>query len=117
MSEKLVNKDFVFSIADAENVECIFKGKGSSLLLIFCDWSEQIWRIEFTEVIAFSWNLDELFYREIHEDYVCEVENSDWIKKYKEIGEPVEKHKHYKFCFNAYGILDVIFEDIKISNE
>jgi membrane-associated PAP2 superfamily phosphatase len=117
MSEKLVRKDFDFTIADAENVECVFISKGSKLLLKFEDWSKQIWKIEFAEVMAFSWNLDELNYRKIHDDYVYEVENSNWIKKYKEIDEYVEKHKHLKFCFNADGVLDVIFEDIKINKE
>lgn len=113
MSEKLILKNLECSTADAENIETIFSG-GAMLLVKFQDWAEQHWKIKFSEVLAFSWNSEELNYRKINDDCVYEVQNSDWISRYKNIGEPIETLKHYKCCFNAYGILDVIFEEIKI---
>lgn len=50
------------------------------------------------------------------DDCVYEVVNSNWLLKYKEVevAEIIENHEHYKFCFNAYGILDVIFDEMKV---
>lgn len=115
MSEKLVIKNLEFSTADAENIETFFID-GSMLGLRFLDWREKAWQVEFSEVVAFSWNRDEVVHKDLDDDRVYEVTESDWVKKYREIGgvENVENYKHYKFCFNAWGILDVIFEEMKV---
>ncbi|MEP6903458.1 MAG: hypothetical protein ABJA66_17155 [Actinomycetota bacterium] len=118
MSEKLVIKNLGFSTADAENIETFFFN-GSTLWLKFFDWREQVWRVEFSEVVAFSWNQEEVEHQELRDDCVYEVKDSDWLGKYRKIGTIgiIDKYKHYKFCFNAYGILDVIFEEMKVIND
>lgn len=115
MSEKLVRKNLEFSTADAENIETFFFN-GSELWLKFSDWRVQTWKVEFSEVVAFSWNQEEVEYRDLSDDCIYEVINSNWLEKYKEIEtvENIQSRKHYKFCFNAYGVLDVIFEEMKV---
>ncbi len=116
--EYLVLKNLKFSTADAENPE-IFFFNGTTLWLKFFDWREQVFRIEFSAIVAFSWNQEEVDHKEMSDDCVYEVQNSNWLKKHKEIGTVwnIENYKHYKFCFNAYGILDVIFEEMKVIDD
>lgn len=59
MSERLVLKNLNFSTADAENIETSFFA-GSTLWMRFLDWQEQKIQVEFLNVIAFSWNQEEL---------------------------------------------------------
>ena len=113
MSEKLFLKHLGFSTADAEKV-AIFFSSGSILRLKFLDWQEQKIQVEFSDVIAFSWNQEEPNHKRMSDDCVYEVINSSSLLKYKEIPEDFEKYKHYKFCFNACGILDVIFDEMKV---
>src|SRR6476620_5669503 len=115
MSEKLVIKNLEFSTADAENIETFFFDC-STLRLKFFDYCERLVLVEFSEIVAFSWNQEEVEHKELSDDRVYEVINSDWLRKHKDIGtvNNAEKCKHYKLCFNAYGILDVIFEEMKV---
>ncbi len=118
MSEKLVIKNLGFSTADAENIETFFFN-GSTVWLKFFDWREQVWRVEFSEVVAFSWNQEEVEHKALRDDCVYEIINSQWLRKHKEIGTvgSIDNYKHYKLGFNAYGILDVIFEEMKVIND
>ncbi len=115
MSEKLVWKNLEFSTADAENVELFFFD-GTSLLLKFMDWQGQAFRVEFSEVIGFSWNEEELEHKQMKDDCVYEVINSSFLEKHKIIGNIYNSayHKHYKICFNTCGILDVAFGEMKV---
>jgi len=117
MSEKLVRKNLEFSTADADNIETFFFN-GSNFLLKFFDWREQVWRVEFSDVVAFSWNREEIEHKDLDDDCVYEVIESDWLKKQREVGTVgnIENYKHYKLCFNAYGVLDVIFAEMKVIN-
>ena len=114
MFERLKVKNLNFSTADAENIETYFVG--STLRLKFSDWQEQKIEVEFSDVIAFSWNQDEFDHKQMSDDCVYEVADSNWLLKYREVEatEIIENHKHYIFCFNANGILDVIFDEMKI---
>ena len=114
MSERLKVKNLSFSTADAENIETYFAC--STLRLKFSDWQEQKIQVEFSDVIAFSWNQEEIDHKRMSDDCVYEVTDSNWLLKYREVeaAEIMENYKHYKFCFNANGILDVIFDEMKI---
>lgn len=115
MAETLVKQNFEFSTTDAENIEVFFFGV-TDLVVKFEDYQNESWRIKFSEVVSFSWNLEELIYPEIDDEFVYEVKESALISHYKLKGEPTEKLKHYKLCFNAYGILDVVFEEMKVES-
>ena len=115
MSEKLVVKNLGFSTADAEKVEISFF-EGSTLRLKFLDWQEQTIQVEFLDIVAFSWSQEDIHHRQISDDYIYEVLNSNWLLKYREVeaAEIIENHKHYKFCLNCCGNLDVLFDEMKV---
>jgi hypothetical protein len=85
-------------------------------LLKFSDWQGQEFQVEFTEVIGFSWNEEELEHKKMKDDCVYEVVNSALLEKHKAIGNiyNASAHKHYKLCFNAHGILDIAFVQMKV---
>lgn len=118
MAERLVSKNLTFSTADAENPE-VFFFNGTTLWLKFTDWQGQVFRVEFSEVVAFSWNQEEVDHKELSDDRIYEVQDSNWLKKHKELGTVgnIENYQHYKFCFNEDGILDVLFEEMKVIDD
>ena len=90
--------------------------ESDSLKVKFLDYRESLVEIEFLQVIGFKRNPEELENPKLSDDCVYEVINSKWIEEYYKLNEPVSKHKHYKLCFNACGILDVLFVELKIIN-
>jgi hypothetical protein len=98
--------DLGFSTADAEQVQLEFNG--CNLSIRFIDWQEQPKTHIFIEVLGFSWN-DELDNPSIRDDVTYIVSDSDWLRSQCELSnEEVEQYIHYKLCFNACGVLDVI---------
>lgn len=115
MSEKLVSIDLGFSAADAEKQEVHFKD-GTTLCLKFCDWQEQSVVVEFFEVVTFSWNEEEIEHYKSMDSKVFEVKGSAWLKKHKNFGTiPNDKFRHFKLYFDGWGVLDVIFEEMKVT--
>ena len=74
----------------------------------FTDWQEQPRSHRFAATIAFRWD-DELDTSEIRDDACYIVEPSSWLQRQADLAnEPAERFVHYKLCFNACGVLDVI---------
>ena len=99
------------STADAEEVELRFAS--GDLTLAFVDWQETPRKIVFHEVLGFRWQ--EFDQREVGEhgpirdDTTYEVLQSSWRDRQAELqGERADEYVHYKLCFNAAGVLDVL---------
>jgi hypothetical protein len=95
------------STADADNVDLHFDG--SDLVLSFVDWQEVPRQLIFHDVLAFRWqDFDETG---IRDDATYEVLESEWLAQQADlqgVKAAVENYTHYKLCFNAAGVLDVL---------
>jgi hypothetical protein len=95
------------STADAEGVEMHFDG--GDLVLSFMDWQEVPRQLIFREVLAFRWqDFDETG---IRDDTTYEVLESEWLAQQADlqgVNADLGNYAHYKLCFNAIGILDVL---------
>jgi hypothetical protein len=104
-SAGLVQVDIGVHTADAEDVQVHFSS--GELVLSFVDWQEQPRRKVFADVLAFRWQ--EFDEESIRDDVVYEVERSDWLARQARLqGVPGDDYVHYKLCFNACGMLDVL---------
>lgn len=104
MNYKTINLGF--STADAEGIQLNFDG--SNLHLKCTDWQEKPVSYTFENVLAYKWGQgvepDIPRYDECYE-----VESSDWLLRETELASVHrEDYMHYKLCFNACGILDVL---------
>ena len=102
-----------FSTADGERIELQFVG--GEIRFSFADWRGQIIRFAISDVRAFSW-LEELDVPEIRNDCIYEVLESDLIEKYcawNAISRD-DGYRHFKFCFNAAGIFDVLCKGVTV---
>src|SRR5262245_19326761 len=95
-----------FSTADAEDVTLAFDR--TELHLIFRDWREETVEHTFKDVLAFKWD-GELSIDTIRDDTCYEVIDSSWLEEQARLqGENQTRFTHYKLCFNACGVLDVL---------
>ncbi len=93
------------STADAESVA--LQHDGSDLVLTFVDWQERTIRHEFEEVLAFKWGQDTGGAPRDDQTYI--VEGSEWLAHEAGLAEESpDRFVHYKLCFNAVGVLDVL---------
>ena len=99
--------DLGFPTADAENVRLSYAS--GDLTMQFTDWQEQTRSVRFEEVLGFAWQ-DELDNSEIRDDVCYRIAASPWLARLLELtGEPnPNEFSHYKLCFNACGVLDVV---------
>src|SRR5687768_10754468 len=106
--------DLGFSTADGESSDLRFVG--GDIQFSFVDWREQ--RVQFTaaDVRGFSW-LEELDVPRIRNDVVYEVLDSDLIRKYCawNVMRPEDGYRHFKLCFNAAGVFDVLCKTITLA--
>lgn len=98
-----------FSTADAENPEILFFG--DSLRVRFKDWQERIVVVIFDHVIAYSWDDGDASVEHGHrDDCAYLVLGSPWLARHRTAEnlrvEP--ETKHFKLCFNAIGVLQVL---------
>jgi hypothetical protein len=95
------------STADADNIDLHFDG--ADLVLSFVDWQEVPRQLIFRNVLAFRWqDFDETG---IRDDTTYEVLESEWLAQQADlqgVKAAVENYAHYKLCFNAVGMLDVV---------
>ena len=99
--------DLGFSPADGEGVA--FQFSGGNIECTFTDWREQRVRFTVSDVIVFSWQEDNEA-PDIRDDSTYEVRNSEIVSRYRSkglIGQD-EQYRHFKICFNAVGVLDVV---------
>jgi hypothetical protein len=102
-----------FSTADAERPELEFVG--GDVQFSFVDWQEKRVRLMASDVRAFSW-LEELDVAGIRNDATYEVLESDLIQKNLDwnVILPSDGYRHFKLCFNAAGVFDVLCKSISI---
>lgn len=105
-----------FSTADAENV-CLNYALGD-LVLQFNDWKEAPVCVAFREAIGFRWN-DELDDPEHRDDATYRVHDSPWLADQLRLGSTPDPQDftHYRLCFNACGVLDVLARRLELITE
>jgi hypothetical protein len=105
--------DVGFSTADGERPE--FHFAGGDIRFSFVDWREQPVRFEASDVRAFVW-LEELDVPGIRDDVTYEVLDSELIGKCLALNviRPEDGYRHFKLCFNAAGVFDVVCKSITV---
>jgi hypothetical protein len=106
-----------FSTADAEAP--ILAYDQGILHVRFRDWREREVIFTFGDVSAFSWDDGDAAWSDAHRDdsaYI--VVGSEWLRKHMDVGTIAasEGHRHYKLCFNAVGVLQVIASGLLVSD-
>ena len=109
MPESFEPLNMPFSTADAELPLLTYED--GHLRVTFLDWREQDVILRFQGVAAFSWDGGDALCSDAHRnDTSYTVAGSDWLHKLLGLGEITasEGHRHFKLCFNAVGVLQVI---------
>jgi hypothetical protein len=114
MVEEARRIDPGFSTADAESVSLLLRKRTG--ILEFTDWREHLVKVTLENVVALKWQEADSSGPEDRDDLPYEIANSEWLRKHlaQHIVAETEGHKHYKFCFNAAGILEVICSGIRV---
>jgi len=104
-----------FSTADAARPVLGFER--GELRVMFQDWREQTVRLLFHDVVGFSWDDGDAAVDPRHRDdasYI--VVGSEWLQRHRAVGAlpPQEQHHHFKLCFNAAGVLQVLAAGLEI---
>jgi hypothetical protein len=107
--------DLGFPTADGERPEIQFVG--GNIRFSFIDWNETLVEFVASDVRAFSW-IEELDIPELRDDVAYEVEESELIQKYYSwnTASPKDGYRHFKLCFNAAGVFDVMCKSITVVN-
>jgi hypothetical protein len=101
-----------FSTADAESVEVHLVDE--NLEVRFLDWRKRPVQLRFPGVVAFRW--DPLAVEGApRDDEPYEVLESPWVASLVAENQCGER-RHFKLCFNAASVLDVVAEDIRVSS-
>jgi hypothetical protein len=103
-----------FSTADAEHLEVDYRD--GDLKLRFVDWRDKSVSIRFPSAVAFRWQVAANLPSDIRDDESYEVLNSHWLAELSQLGATEAQHRHYKLCFNAEGILDVISDVLEVTD-
>jgi hypothetical protein len=103
-----------FSTADAESVSLLLKRRTG--ILEFTDWREEKVRVILENAVGLKWQEVDSSEPEDRDDTSYEIVNSEWLREHlaQHVVEEKEGHKHYKFCFNAVGVLEVICSGIRV---
>ncbi|MEK6258920.1 MAG: hypothetical protein AABP62_09925 [Planctomycetota bacterium] len=107
-----------FSTADAD-YPAIVSERGC-LRVTFRDWREELVTLLFHDVVAFSWDDGDAVVNAGHRDDCCYiVHDSPWLARHHEVGTvmPTEALQHFKLCFNATGVLQVLASKLEIPVE
>jgi hypothetical protein len=100
-----IEVDLGISTADAESVELRFIN--ADLHLSFIDWRDLPRQLVFRNVLAFRWQ--EFDENDIRNDAAYEVTESEWLARQADLQlVSSTEYAHYKLCFNAIGMLDVL---------
>ena len=102
-----------FSTADGERPELQFIG--GDIQFSFIDMGGHPVRFGASDVRAFSW-VEELDIQGLRDDIAYEVEGSEIIEKYRRwnLLSPEDDYHHFKLCFNAAGVFDVVCKTITV---
>lgn len=103
---------FGFSTADAEDINLACTD--GHLCLNFKDWREQPVEVWFHDTIAFKWQEAESHGPEERDDCAYVIEGSKWLAEHikQNIVKDTHGYRHYKLCFNACGVLEVLSNDV-----
>lgn len=107
--------DLGFSVSDAEGIS--FNYEKGNVLLIFKDWREKLIKVKFENALGFKFQDAEYFNSNLERFGSCHVVlNSGWLKLHEEKGETWdgETWEHYKFNFNAGGIIEVLCSKVVV---
>jgi hypothetical protein len=104
-----------FSTADAECPAFVYER--GELRATFRDWREQTVRLLFHDVVGVSWDDGDAAVALCHRDdasYV--VVDSEWLQRHRAVGTltPSGEYRHFKLCFNAAGVLQVLASRLEI---
>lgn len=105
MAEQLVERYVGVHTADAEAIELAFVR--GDLVVRYVNWKEEPCVATFVDVLAFRWQ--EFESDAPRDDTTYEVLGSEWLQRQAQL-QAVEAsaHAHYRLCFNACGMLDVL---------
>jgi hypothetical protein len=80
------------------------------LVVRFVDWREHPVAVEFTDVIEVRWQEADSTGPEDRNDCTFEIEGSEWLAEHlrQQVAVPSDGHRHFRLCFNAAGVLDVL---------
>lgn len=98
-----------FSTADAGHPQIV--SEHGVLRVTFRDWQEKTVRLVFHDVAAYSWDAGEVALdADQRDDCSYVVRDSQWLASHLKAGTavPAEDHQHFKLCFNAVGVLQVL---------
>jgi hypothetical protein len=100
--------DTEFSIADADYL--CFTLHNGILRISFVDWQERLVNVVFDDVMAVKWQEAEILREGEPFDGTCHIENSRWLREHiQQCGVNADHaYKHFKFNFNACGLLEVL---------
>lgn len=104
-----------FSTADAEAPVVAYEQ--GVLSVRFRDWREREVKLLFSNAVAFSWDEGDAACTAAHrDDTIYIVSGSHWIRRHIEVGSITASggHRHFKLCFNAAGVLQVIAIELKV---
>lgn len=113
-SEKSLEPDF--SVADAEYPK--FALRDGRLILEFVDWRERVVRVRFSNAAGVKWQELDSGGPEDRDDSVYEIIGSSWLAGYLANGARTlaEDLRHFRLCFNAWGVLDVLATTMEIED-
>jgi hypothetical protein len=98
--------DLGIQIADAEAIALDYDG--NVLTLRFTDWREARRTVEFVDTVAFKWQRAEDVQPGERWDGTNVVGDSVWLQQHRDQREAGPDHRHFKFNFNAAGVLEVL---------
>src|SRR6516165_2245066 len=104
-----------FSTADAEYPQLVLER--GRLRVTFEDWREKPVALLFHDVVAFSWDDGDAALNASHRDDCCYiVHESPWVVRHREVGTiiPSEHRRHFKLCFTAAGVLQVLASTLEV---
>ena len=107
-----------FSTADAERPQIV--SERGDLRVTFRDWREETVKLVFYDVAAYSWDDRDAAIDPAHRNDDCYVvRDSQWLARHREVGTvmPTEAYRHFKLCFNAAGVLQVLASRLEVSTE
>jgi hypothetical protein len=107
-----------FSTADATRPEVA--SKDDLLHVTFHDWQTRVVQLVFHDVAGYSWDDGDAALDSRHrDDGTYLVQNSPWLARHCELGAGAmcQNLKHFKLCFNATGVLQVLASRLEVRAE
>jgi hypothetical protein len=116
MSESAKLLEPGFSVADAEYPK--FALRDGILTLEFVDWQKRRVHVRFSNAAGVKWQEVESSGPEDRDDSVFEIDGSSWLAEYlaNDARTSAEALRHFRLCFNACGVLDVLASSMEIED-